>query len=145
MYTSLATLAIHQHPHPSLHPWLYFSELQVVINHEMIHVWSPTPADNKVWFIPAKLMFSPFRVQRRFKMLIFILLIPSTLSAFWFAISVYGYTSTNAVNLFVTLCFQYFCALSTTSLYLEAAVEVTYPIPEGKLSFWHKVKLCQKN
>ena len=58
----------------------------------------------------------------------------STALAFWFAASVYGYTSNNAVNLFLTLCFQYFFALSTTSIFLEAAVEVTYPIPEGTAS-----------
>ena len=51
--------------------------------------------------------------------------------AFWFAVSVYGFTSTNAVNLFISLCLQYFFAFATTPLYFEAAVEVTYPVPEG--------------
>ena len=54
--------------------------------------------------------------------------------AFWFAVSVYGFTSTNAVNLFITLCLQYFFAFATAPLYFEAAVEVTYPVPEGM--FW---------
>ena len=49
----------------------------------------------------------------------------------------------NAINLFVTLCLQYFFALSTTSLYLEAAVEVTYPIPEGiRLSKEWSLNIC---
>ena len=52
--------------------------------------------------------------------------------AFWFAVSVYGFTSTNAVNLFITLCLQYFFAFATTPLSFEAAVEVTYPVPEGR-------------
>ena len=52
--------------------------------------------------------------------------------AFWFAVSVYGYTSTNAVNLFLSLCFQYFFATATIPLFFEAAVEVTYPVPEGE-------------
>lgn len=55
----------------------------------------------------------------------------ATLLAFWFAVSVYGYTSSNAINLFITLCLQYFFAFAPTPLYYEAAVEVTYPVPEG--------------
>ena len=51
--------------------------------------------------------------------------------AFWFAVSVYGFASTNAVNLFISLCLQYFFAFATGPLYFEAAVEVTYPVPEG--------------
>ena len=54
--------------------------------------------------------------------------------AFWFAVSVYGYTSNNAINLFISLCLQFFFAFATTPLFLEAAVEVTYPVPEGMLS-----------
>ena len=55
----------------------------------------------------------------------------ATLLAIWFAVSVYGYTSNNAVNLFISLCLQYFFAFATYPLYVEAAVEVTYPVPEG--------------
>lgn len=73
-----------------------------------------------------------FRAQKQFKLLLLILVSLSTLLAFWFAASVYGYTSDNAINLFVTLCLEYFFTLATTSLFMEAAVEVTYPIPEGK-------------
>ena len=72
-----------------------------------------------------------FRIQRRFKLLILLLLALTTVLAFWFAASIYGYVTSNAINLFITLCLVYFFALSTTSLYMEAAVEVTYPIPEG--------------
>ena len=59
------------------------------------------------------------------------LLTMATLLAFWFAVSVYGFTSKNAVNLFISLCLQYFFAFAATPLYFEAAVEVTYPVPEG--------------
>ena len=55
----------------------------------------------------------------------------ATLLAFWFAVSVHGYTSNNAINLFTSLCLQYFSAFATYPLYIEAAVEVTYPVPEG--------------
>ena len=55
----------------------------------------------------------------------------ATLLAFWFAVSIYGYTSNNAINLFVSLCLQYFFAFATFPLFFEAAVEVTYPVPEG--------------
>ena len=48
--------------------------------------------------------------------------------AFWFAVSVYGYISTNAINLFIS---QFFFAFATTPLFFEAAVEVMYPVPEG--------------
>ena len=59
------------------------------------------------------------------------LLTMATPLAFWFAVSVYGFTSKNAVNLFISLCLQFFFAFATTPLYFEAAVEVTYPVPEG--------------
>lgn len=72
-----------------------------------------------------------FRIQRRFKLFLLLLLMMATPLAFWFAVSVYGYTSTNAVNLFISLCLQYFFAFATTPLFFEAAVEVTYPVPEG--------------
>ena len=55
----------------------------------------------------------------------------ATLLAIWFAISVYGYTSNNAINLFISLCLQYFFAFAAYPLYVEAAVEVTFPVPEG--------------
>ena len=55
----------------------------------------------------------------------------ATLLAIWFAVSVYGYTSNNAVNLFISLCLQYFFAFAAYPLYVEAAVEVTFPVPEG--------------
>ena len=55
----------------------------------------------------------------------------ATILAFWFAVSVYGYTSNNAINLFISLCLQYFFAFATSPLLFEAAVEVTYPVPEG--------------
>ena len=57
----------------------------------------------------------------------------ATLLAFWFAVSVYGYTSNNAINLFISLCLQYFFAFATLPLFFEAAVEVTYPVPEGMM------------
>ena len=60
-----------------------------------------------------------------------LLLAVATLLAFWFAVSVYGYTSNNAINLFLTLCFQFFFSFAPSPLYYEAAVEVTYPVPEG--------------
>ena len=66
-----------------------------------------------------------------------ILLTISTLLAFWFAVSVYGYTSANAVNLSLSLNLQYFFAFATFPLYFEAAVEVTYPVPEGMLSSYN--------
>ena len=56
----------------------------------------------------------------------------ATLLAIWFAVSVYGYTSNNAINLFISLCLQYFFAFATFPLFFEAAVEVTYPVPEGQ-------------
>jgi hypothetical protein len=71
------------------------------------------------------------RIQRKFKLLMLLLLALATLLAFWFAVSVYGYTSNNAVNLFITLCFQFFFSFAPGPLYYEAAVEVTYPVPEG--------------
>ena len=71
------------------------------------------------------------RIQRRFKLLLLLLLTMATLLAFWFAVSVYGYTSNNAINLFISLCLQYFFAFATFPLFFEAAVEVTYPVPEG--------------
>ena len=60
-----------------------------------------------------------------------LLLALATLLAFWFAVSIYGYTSNNAINLFITLCFQLFFSFAPGPLYYEAAVEVTYPVPEG--------------
>ena len=75
------------------------------------------------------------RIQRKFKLLLVILLTVATLLAFWFAISVYGYTSANAVNLFLSLCIQYFFTFAAYPLFFEAAVEVTYPVPEGKIMF----------
>ena len=71
------------------------------------------------------------RIQRKFKLLMLLLLALATLLAFWFAVSVYGYTSNNAINLFITLCFQFFFSFAPSPLYYEAAVEVTYPVPEG--------------
>ena len=70
-------------------------------------------------------------MKKKFKLLLFILLTIATVLAFWFAVSVYGYTSNNAVNIFITLCLQYFFAFATTPLFYEAAVEVTYPVAEG--------------
>ena len=67
-----------------------------------------------------------FRIQRKFKLLLIVLLTIATLLAFWFAVSVYGFTSKNAVNIFISLCLQYFFAYATSPLYFEAAVEVTY-------------------
>jgi len=55
----------------------------------------------------------------------------ATLLSFWFSLSVYGYTSSNAVNIFLSLCLQYFFAMATNPLYYEAAVETTYPVAEG--------------
>ena len=55
----------------------------------------------------------------------------ATIVAFWFAVSVYGYTSNNAINLFISLCLQYFFAFATLPLFFAAAVEVTYTVPEG--------------
>ena len=75
------------------------------------------------------------RIQRRFKVFLVVLLAIATPLAFWFAVSVYGFTSQNAVNLFITLCLQYFFAFATTPLFFEAAVEVTYPVPEGNVIF----------
>ena len=74
------------------------------------------------------------RIQRRFKLFLLLLLCMATPLAFWFAVSVYGYTSNNAINLFISLCLQFFFAFATTPLFFEAAVEVTYPVPEGMLS-----------
>ena len=76
--------------------------------------------------------FISYRIQRRFKLILLLLLMMATPLAFWFAVSVYGFTSTNAINLFISLCLQYFFAFATTPLVFEAAVEVTYPVPEGK-------------
>ena len=73
------------------------------------------------------------RIQRKFKLLMLLLLALATLLAFWFAVSVYGYTSNNAINLFITLCFQFFFSFAPGPLYYEAAVEVTYPVPEGMI------------
>ena len=73
------------------------------------------------------------RIQRKFKLLMLLLLALATLLAFWFAVSVYGYTSNNAINLFITLCFQFFFSFAPSPLYYEAAVEVTYPVPEGMI------------
>ena len=72
-----------------------------------------------------------FRIQRRFKLILLSLLTVATLLSFWFSLSVYGYTSSNAVNIFLSLCLQYFFAMATNPLYYEAAVETTYPVAEG--------------
>ena len=82
------------------------------------------------------------RTEKRFKLILLLLVTMSTALAFWFAASVYGYTSNNPINLFLTLCFQYFFALSTTSIFLEAAVEVTYPIPEGIVQSVQAIAIC---
>ena len=71
------------------------------------------------------------RVQRRFKVILLLLLSVATAVAVWFSLSVYGYTSDNAVNVFLSLCFQYFFTLATIPIYYEAAVEATFPVPEG--------------
>ena len=76
----------------------------------------------------------PFRVQRRFKVILLVLLTGATVFAFWFSVSVYGYITDNAVNKFLSLCLQYFFAMAATPIYYEAAVEATYPVPEGMLS-----------
>ena len=76
-------------------------------------------------------MLASLRIQRRFKLLLLLLLAMAAVLAFWFAVSVYGYTPNNAINLFISLCLQYLFAFATYPLYVEAAVEVTYPVPEG--------------
>jgi FLVCR family MFS transporter len=76
-----------------------------------------------------------FRFQRKFKLLLIILLGVSTFFGFYFSLAVYGYISGSAANIFMGLCLQYFFTFATTPLYYEAAVEVTYPVSEGKIAF----------
>ena len=75
------------------------------------------------------------RIQRKFKLLMLLFLTLATILAFWFALSIYGYTSNNAVNLFISLCLQVFFSFAPSPLFYEAAVEVTYPVPEGIYRF----------
>ena len=76
--------------------------------------------------------FILLRLQRRFKIILLMLLTLATLLCVWFSLSIYGYTSNSPINIFITLCLVYFFSLATTPIYLEAAVEATYPVPEGK-------------
>ena len=66
-----------------------------------------------------------------FKLIILVIVFLAALLAFWFAVSIYGYTSQSPINIFITLCLLHFCNFATAPLYYEAAVEVTYPVPEG--------------
>ena len=82
------------------------------------------------------------RFQRKLKLLLIILLGISTAFGFYFSLAVYGYISGSAVNIFMGLCLQYFFTFATTPLYYEAAVEVTYPVPEGKCTHMSVVYAC---
>jgi len=73
------------------------------------------------------------RLQRRFKIILLMLLTLATLLCVWFSLSIYGYTNNSAINIFITLCLVYFFSMATTPIYLEAGVEATYPVPEGKV------------
>ena len=57
----------------------------------------------------------------------------STVCSFWFAVSLYDFINItdNAVNIFVTYCVMNFFAFGISPIYYEAAVEITYPVPEG--------------
>ena len=83
-------------------------------------------------FVQSRALFSLRIIRKKFKLLMLLFLTLSTILAFWFALSIYGYTSKNAINLFLTLCFQVFFTFAPSPLFYEAAVEVTYPVPEGK-------------
>ena len=74
-----------------------------------------------------------FRIQKKFKLMILIFVAISTVCSFWFAVSLYNFIniSDNAVNIFITYCVMYFFAFGISPIYYEAAVEITYPVPEG--------------
>jgi FLVCR family MFS transporter len=71
------------------------------------------------------------RFQRRFKLILLILTSLTTLSLLWFSLSMYGWGSLNPVNLFITYCLFYMFSFASLPIYYEAAIEATYPVPEG--------------
>ena len=74
------------------------------------------------------------RFQRRFKILLCLLLFLSTISYLWFSLSIYGYGSQNSLNLFVTFCAGNVMISSSFPIFYEAVVEQTYPIAEGTMN-----------
>lgn len=75
------------------------------------------------------------RFQRKFKIILFVLMTFTTLSVIWFALSIYGWGSRNPINLFVTYTSFYTFSFASMPIYYEAAVEATYPIAEGIVYF----------
>ncbi|XP_019853138.1 PREDICTED: disrupted in renal carcinoma protein 2 homolog isoform X2 [Amphimedon queenslandica] len=71
------------------------------------------------------------RFQRKFKVILLVLMSLTTLSVLWFALSIYGWGSSNPVNLFITYSLFYTFSFASMPIYYEAAVEATYPISEG--------------
>ena len=73
-----------------------------------------------------------YRFQRRFKLILLLLLVLATALSLWFALAIYGYVSQNPVNYFVTYMLINIFTLSTFPIFYEAIVEATYPVSEGK-------------
>ena len=71
------------------------------------------------------------RFQRRFKLILFILMSLTTLSILWFSLSIYGWGSRNPINLFISFSLFYTFSFASMPIYYEAVIEATYPIAEG--------------
>lgn len=83
------------------------------------------------FFFSCSLTVLKFRFQRRFKLILLTLLVLTTAFFLWFSLSLYGWGSSNPVNLFVSFCLTYVFSFASIPIFYEAAVEATYPVSEG--------------
>jgi FLVCR family MFS transporter len=71
------------------------------------------------------------RFQRNFKLILMILIGLATVFFIWFSLSIYGWGSSNPINLFFSFCMYSILIGTSMPIYYEAAVESTYPVTEG--------------
>ncbi|XP_019850326.1 PREDICTED: disrupted in renal carcinoma protein 2 homolog [Amphimedon queenslandica] len=74
------------------------------------------------------------RFQKRFKIILCLLLLIASGFFLWFSLSIYGYGSQNTINLFITFCMADVLVFTAMPIFYEAVIEATYPVAEGTSS-----------
>jgi predicted MFS family arabinose efflux permease len=74
------------------------------------------------------------RFQKRFKYILMVLMSSGLLFSIWFSLSIYGWGSSNPINLFLSFSLCSILISTTMPIYFEAAVECAYPTAEGTTS-----------
>ena len=71
------------------------------------------------------------RFQRRFKLILVVLLFLATVFSLWFSLAIYGYVSQNPINYFFSYALVNVFTLAAFPIFYEAIVECSYPVSEG--------------